>query len=213
MTEFSLEAQNQTLLRLAQYKIKLLSQRLSEIDKIETRVNRIFGVKMNCNDTLDAILDGEFSPSPGLDSHLLVCARCRSLLVALSPMIEQGSAAESVGSVSFSEDQTCSQTALDVALLSASRLQVSLASPESQVRFSSKKLKYVAAFLAGVATSFGGLAVIRSEPIQSSPALPTVCLWESDFNAQQFETGVIERRRAEEDLVRSCVACHLIAQK
>lgn len=168
---------------------------------------------MNCNDTLDALLDTNFSTSLELEEHLVGCSRCRSLVVAVSPMIEADHDSEKLVSQSFTGNQDSSPAALSIATSTANRLKQSLVSQKPTERTSLKKLRYIAAFLAGVAASLGCLAVIRSEPIQPSPSLATACLWESDFNSQESERGLAERKLAEENLVRSCVACHLVAQR
>ncbi len=163
---------------------------------------------MNCNDTLDAFLDNNFSASLELEEHLSQCPRCRSLFVAISPMIETENDSKSVENLLFAEDQSPSPTALNVATSAANQLKKKVIFQRPEQHVSLKNLRYVAAFLAGVAASLGCLAVIRSEPIQPSPSLVTACLWESDFNSQESERGI-----AEENLVRSCVACHLVVQR
>ncbi len=168
---------------------------------------------MNCNDTLDALLCEGFSTSLELEEHLSRCPRCRSLVVAISPMIESDHDSSSLTSPSFTGFQDSSPAALSIATSTANRLNHKPVPQKPAERLSLKRLRYVAAFLAGVAASLGCLSVIRSEPIQPSPSLATACLWESDFDSQQSESGLADRKLAEENLVRSCVACHLIAQR
>ena len=157
---------------------------------------------MSCDEIIELLLEGESSTLEEVDLHISGCQRCSSLREVLSPLTEFEESTQSGMTIHFPTNIAASSEALLIANESANRLQnqVSKAGARRQSSFST--LKYVAAFLAGVAASLGGFAVLRSEPIQPANDHRTACLWETEC----------DQHLKESEFVRSCVACHLVSK-
>ncbi len=171
---------------------------------------------MNCYDTIDHILSNDHKERSisKLDEHLQACPRCRSLVEVISPMLNASLVTESnderVSVPTWSPQELTggeSEIAIEFAQKSAMRLALAtktqgesklsqLISRESRFM---NKLKFAAAFLAGVAASFGGIAVLRSESVPNESHMNSTCLLGSDFDDST----------SSEKLVRSCMACHI----
>lgn len=156
---------------------------------------------MSCDEIIELLLEEDSSNTEQLESHLAVCKRCSSLREVLSPLTGFEETEETRDSIQFPTKNSASPEALLIAKESANKLQKQAPKSVASRQSSSSSLKYAAAFLAGVAASLGGFAVLRSEPIQPANAHRTACLWETEFDQQQKES----------EFVRSCVACHLVS--
>lgn len=156
----------------------------------------------DCRNTIDLLIDG--GDDALLESHLCECGRCRSLAEVLSPLHEArvASSQPPVEEFAFSLQDTPSASAIQIAEQSASRLGgLSDSSARTEARPFLSQLKYAAAFLAGVAASIGCMAALQSEQNTNFSTSDSVCLWGTEFTSNDSET----------ELVRSCVACHLVS--
>lgn len=155
---------------------------------------------MHCDQILDELLDFPETLAPEVLEHLSQCARCSCLNEVLSPLKELHQSEEAQQSqIDFESSSSPDSDTLAVAQAAAMQLKTRSVENKASAKEQYRPLKYAVAFLAGVAASLGGIAVLRSEPIQPSHAIQTACLWESEFNSNQDESH----------FVRSCVACHI----
>lgn len=154
---------------------------------------------MNCDQFIDTLLGDEFPSDDLLSAHMADCKRCASFYEVLAPLENTQAVTATSKLPTLPLNQSAIPASIRVANEAATRLRNSQGSRPGARKSSYSTLKYAAAFLAGVAASLGGFAVLRSEPIQAVNHHQTVCLWETEFDHQQNES----------EFVQSCVACHL----
>ncbi len=171
---------------------------------------------MNCYDTIDHLLSSNQNVSSisELEEHLQGCPRCRSLVEVISPMLGDAAnprmteeSSSDLEWLSLGASNPQSFNSVEVAQEAAKRLEESVQrrkAPQSSSQSARREhllnnLKFAAAFLVGVAASFGGIAVLRSESVPNPVHMDTTCLLGTDFDDSI----------SSEKLVRSCMACHI----
>lgn len=169
---------------------------------------------LNCDETIEELLSAEGLVSGEVRNHLEGCPRCQSLVEILSPLVATAEAnsnsevgsdftAEAVSLPVYDFERTPSPMAMEAARDAADRLRLTSAAVRQFSNSTYSRVKYVLAFFSGIAVSLAGFAVLHSEPVQEIAPVSTACLWETTYHSHISEA----------DFVRSCVACHLVAQR
>lgn len=157
---------------------------------------------MNCDEVFEFLVSSESGPTMAVQEHLASCPRCRDMTEAMDVLRGPLSVNGLVSSVSPTGSNLPSAEAVWIAEESAARLKLASGGDErTSLNKRRPGLKYVSAFLAGAVASLGIAAALRSEPTVMTRPANQLCLW----NVRAESTS------PSNEVVLSCVACHLAA--
>jgi hypothetical protein len=155
---------------------------------------------MHCDDVFDALTHIPARRDGDVVRHLRDCARCRDLDEALAALHTPDDRDEFPASLR-SDRVFPAAGAVHIAQAAAQRLRHVSRAARSRRQ---SALKYVAAFLAGAAASFGMAAALRSAPAAGERGELASCSWLQRDGAPA---------ESSQKLVRACMACHLASSR
>jgi hypothetical protein len=167
---------------------------------------------MNCDDAFERLTSPDAPLDAELDRHLAGCRRCRAMRDTLSPALEWLSVASlrrGTGGRADRRDIFLTDEAVQIAERAARRLAPAKGADDRRRKSRMSRVRWAAA---AALVTIGFLAVFVFPNVTRTPtaarsqnpdSAPPACLW------SQPELARGESLRTSEQVVSTCVACHL----